>query len=138
MKGKPKSFFYFRSPTYLSKFSVRERVTYDAENEKAREKLQALKTRIQASERWTEYLNPSQVAETIKHELERDIQNNYAQRTDQHPMVLEKLQQDNFAQDRIKIYVERKEVTSHVVSYLNSPPTFLPLVITGQAGIGKV
>ena len=128
------AFFYFRD----SKWAERKGGDYLAGTEDEREKLEALKERIRESQFPVveNYKNPQSLAEIIKEDLWKLIDEAYP--VDQVPdaLIQERMMHEAYAETRRRLYLGGEGYIAKLNDAMKAKD-FRPVLITGQSGGGK-
>jgi nephrocystin-3 len=129
------AFFYFRDPKYVNTLS--DKKDFLSENEKARQKLFALKERIRKSgfPVREHYPDPKALEALVLDDFKAVIDRQYPPDEKIDPLDRDAFEHDAYAQRRAQVYIGRAEYYKRLDEHVQSENQ--PLVVLGESGSGK-
>ena len=131
---KDRAFFYFRN----SEYSQSKGGPYLSEGPESALKLEALKDRIRTSgfPVVENYLNPEALAEKVREDLWRVIDEAFPEEEVPDPLTLERRKHEAYGGSRLGLYLGGKQYFQSLDAAMGAE-SFKPVLITGASGGGK-
>lgn len=133
----PRSFFYFRDVSTLSKVAPADRSVY-AEVGYAELKLRELKRSIIKRGYKVQFFDsPEDMAHKLEADLTASIEEDFPVLSNISGLDQELRDHQSFAEVRVRVYVKISQLVDKLEEYMLSPEPGRPIVITGVSGAGK-
>ena len=129
------AFFYFRDPGYVN--TLPDRKDFVSEDDKARQKLIALKEKIRHGgfPVRENYPGPKALESLVLEDFKALIDRQYPPDEKIEPLDRDAIEHDAYAQSRAQVYIGREEYYKRLEAHVRSKDQ--PLVILGESGSGK-
>ena len=131
-----RAFFYFRDSAY----SQAKGGDYAAESTEHAAKLEALRERLRQSEFPVveDYPTPEALAERVREDLLKLIDEEYPKEEVPDPLTLERMRHESYGASRKRLFIGKEaDIAALDEAMDRDADGFQPVLITGEAGIGK-
>jgi len=129
--------FYLRDPYYVESVSADKKQDFLSEGEFEKVKLDSLKKEIQSSNyQSVTYHRPSHLSELLYDNLTTIINQKYPAGTELNPFKRERFLHSTYSRTLTRVYLPNEKFFMNLDLYASSN-TLTPLVIFGEAGVGK-
>jgi len=135
-QGDKSSWFYLRDPYFVEEIPEKDRHLYRSESERSHSQLEVFKRYLNTHARPANYSRPADVSELVYDDIKSYIDREYPAETRLSPLERERFRHDVYTRSFTNCYLANEVYFNHLDKHVASVLT-LPLVVTGESGMGK-
>jgi preprotein translocase subunit SecA/nephrocystin-3 len=134
--GDKQSWFYLRDPYYVEEIAEKDRHLFRSESDRAHNQLESFKRYLNTHSSPRNYARPNDVSEIVFDDIKSYIDREYPAEARLSPLERERFRHDVYARAFTHCYLPN-EVYFNSLDRHVANVSAMPLVVTGDSGIGK-